>query len=149
MEREFELKSIKRDALLGADLRYIVTETDDDGVSITREMKVKDARPLHEDLVSLFEDDLSELVGKYFELAEFGATGISFSGKDENVGCVIQGIIYTPWGDMKIKLPRIKFLASDAPLCAELTVIQQKIISEVDAYLFDGKCADLEVFDAA
>ena len=49
MEQEFELRSFKLD-VLGAECKYVLTETDDEGVTTEQEHNVKIARPVHNDL---------------------------------------------------------------------------------------------------
>lgn len=146
---DFLLKSF----CLGAgeiDCKYRTTETENE-VTTEQEYHVKVTRPVHNDLRNLFDDDLRNIVSAIMDLDEdtFGqmqAESISFAGKDENIGVVIKGVIHTKYGDLKYKTPRIKFLAWDAPVCADITVFVEKAIEEIKAYLFDGKTSEMQIF---
>lgn len=156
MESTFELKSFKLEAA-GADVKYNVTEVDDNGVETEQEFHTKIARPVHPDLLALFESDLTAVVVDVFNNTELAAsfglglcqvspTGIAFAGKNDNVGIAISGIYETRFGKVNFKIPRIKYLTSDADACVKLTAFADKIVNEVHAYLFDNKCAKLETF---
>lgn len=153
---EFVLKSF----CLGAgeiDCKYRTTETDNE-VTTEQEYHVKVTRPAHADLENLFKKDLAAVVAHIFDNTEDIAAlelldnlrvepnGISFAGKDENLGIIIKGVRHTKFGDVKFTTPRIKFLAGDNEVCARLTVFAQKAIEEIKAYLFEGKQAEMQIF---
>lgn len=157
MESTFELKSFKMEAA-GADIKYNVTEVDDNGIETEQEFHTKIARPLHPDLVDLFQKDLTAVVADIFDNTEITASlalghirirpdGIAFAGKNDNIGIAISGKYVTKFGDVKFKIPRVKYLTSDSDACVKLTAFADKIVNEVHAYLFDNKGAKLETFD--
>ena len=156
MESTFELKSFKLEAA-GADVKYNVTEVDDNGVETEQEFHTKIARPVHPDLLTLFAGDLTAVVADIFDNTEITASlalggvrivpdGIAFAGKNDNVGIAISGYYETKFGKVRFKIPRVKYLTSDADACVKLTAFADKIVNEVHAYLFDNKCAKLETF---
>lgn len=156
MESTFELKSFKLEAA-GADVKYNVTEVDDNGVETEQEFHTKIARPVHPDLINLFEQDLTAVVADIFDNTEISASlslghirirpdAIAFAGKNDNVGIAISGIYDTKFGKVKFKIPRVKYLTSDADACVKLTKFADEIVNEVHAYLFENKGAKLETF---
>jgi hypothetical protein len=156
MESTFELKSFKLEAA-GADVKYNVTEVDDDGVETEQEFHTKIARPVHPDLLALFERDLTAVVADIFDNTEITASlalghvrvfpdGIAFAGKNDNVGIAITGHYDTKFGKVRFKIPRVKYLTSDADACVKLTKFAGEIVNEVHAYLFENKSAKLETF---
>lgn len=156
MESTFELKSFKLEAA-GADVKYNVTEVDDNGVETEQEFHTKIARPVHPDLINLFEQDLTAVVADIFDNTEISDSlslghirirpdAIAFAGKNDNVGIAISGYYETKFGKVRFKIPRVKYLTSDADACVKLTAFADKIVNEVHAYLFDNKCAKLETF---
>lgn len=156
MEKTFELKKLKL-GLLGVDCQYQLSETDDDGIVTEKEYHVKDSRPIHSALRALFEKDLTEIVAMIFDnmediaLVQMGnsriyPTGISFAGKNDNIGIAISGNIATGVGRVAFKIPRIKYLTGDSDLCAKLTVFADAIVNEAHEYLFENKSEDMPVF---
>ncbi len=157
MESTFELKSFKLEAA-GADCKYNIIETDDDGARTEQEFHTKIARPVHLDLINLFEKDLTAVVADIFDNTEITASlqlgnvrivpdGIAFAGKNDNVGIAITGYYQTRFGKVRFKIPRVKYLTSDSDACVKLTAFADKIVNEVHAYLFENKVAKLETFD--
>ena len=149
MEQEFELKSFKLD-VLGAECKYVLTETDDEGVTTEQEHNVKIARPVHNDLIRQFVN-LGDIVREIFGIHEMDvlAGAITFAGKGDNIGLGIAGNISTKMGAAKFKIPRIKYLTGESEVCAKLTVFADAVVNEVYAYLFENKSAKMEVFGEA
>lgn len=157
MEKTFELKTFKR-GVFGVDCKYIESTTEDDGTTTTNEFHIKASRPTHPDLDALFNSDLPCIIAKLFgekwpmdnatAMDTFECTGISFSGKDDNIGIVIDGKInLSAFQQIKFKTPRMKYKLSDAEAAAMLTVFADKVVEEVHAYLFEGKSDEMEVFE--
>lgn len=149
MEKTFELKKLKIESFGLVDCKYIETETTDDGVTVSNEFHVKVSRTIHSDLRNLFIKDLCEIIGNIIgtdDLTEIEATGIAFAGKNDNVGITIFGERETAFGRIVFKTPRIRYKTSESKLASQLTVFADKIISEVYAYIFENKCAEMEVF---
>ena len=147
MEKTFELKAIE--LATAVDCKYIASETSDDNITSENEYHVKVARPIHLDLRDLFEKDLTRIVCAVLNVTEdypVIPTGVSFAGKNDNVGIRISGTIATAFGYVKFKTPRIKYKTGETKVDAELTIWVDKLISEVYAFLFDNKMAEMEVF---
>ena len=74
---------------------------------------------------------------------------MSFSGQDDNVGVVLTGL-FTVSNNQKtaIKSPRLKFNTETFGFEEELEEIAADIETEVYAFLFKGKKAQLELFGA-
>ena len=143
--------------MFGADCKYKLSETDDDGTVTENEYHVKVSRPLHPDLTELFEHDLraitSEILGTTDDISaiELGnsticPTGIAFAGKNDNIGISIFGERQTKFGRVVFKTPRIKYKTSETDVAAKLTVFADKIVNEAHAYLFENKTAEMAVF---
>ena len=156
MEKTFELKMFKI-GLFGADCKYKLSETDEDGTVTENEFHVKVSRPLHSDLMDLFEKDLrtitAEILGTTDDISaiELGnstimPTGIAFAGKNENIGISIFGERKTKFGRVVFKTPRLKYKTSETGVAAKLTVFADKIVNEAHAYLFENKTAEMSVF---
>ena len=75
--------------------------------------------------------------------------GVSFSGQDDNVGVVLTGL-FTVSNNQKtaINSPRLKFNTETFGFEEELEEIAADIETEVYAFLFKGKKAQLELFGA-
>lgn len=73
--------------------------------------------------------------------------GVSISGKDENIGVILTGL-YTVSDDMQtcIRSPKIKLNKNRFGFEQDLYDILGMIESEVYAFLFKGKKAQLELF---
>ena len=147
MEKTFELKKVKI-GFLGADCKYNLIEKSDEGVTTENSYHVKDSRPIHEDLVKLFADlavFASVLFGWESTRDGIAIDAIAFSGKDDNAGAVLSGTYDTKAGPIKFKTPCIKF-NGEWDMAAELSAVADVIVNEVNAYLFEGKHAQMEVF---
>lgn len=81
-------------------------------------------------------------------LAKLDVTGISLSGKDSNVGVVLTGVFTADSNQkMAINSHRMKFSDSRYGFEEEMESIIGDIESEVYAFLFKNKRAQLELFD--
>ena len=156
MEKTFELKMFKI-GLFGADCKYKLSETDEEGTVTENEFHVKVSRPIHPDLTGLFEKDLRDIVANIIgttddiSAIELGnstitPTGIAFAGKNENIGISIFGERQTKFGRVVFKTPRIKYKTSESEVAAKLTVFADKIVNEAHEYLFENKTAEMSVF---
>lgn len=147
MEKTFELKAIQLG--LSVDCKYIASETTDDNIKSENEYHVKVSRPIHDDLQDLFDKDLAAIVCSILNVtSEYPVipTGITFAGMNDNIGIRISGDIVTAFGRVKFKTPRIKYKLGESPVDAQLTILADKLINEVFAYLFENKMAEMEVF---
>lgn len=82
-------------------------------------------------------------------LAKLDVTGISLSGKDSNVGVVLTGVFTADSNQkMAINSHRMKFSDTRYGFEEEMESIIGDIESEVYAFLFKGKKAQLELFDS-
>ena len=147
MKETFELQSFKYDAL-GAEVKYRVTQEQDEAVTDT-DYRVRIARGIHAQLQEVF-DELRSIVADIFRTSKgelpcnnITPTGIAFSGKEDRKGIIITGIFGTALGDVKFKTPRIKYLTGDNSICAALTVFEEKVVAEVQAFL-NGAGQDME-----
>lgn len=147
MEKTFELKAIQLG--LPVDCKYIASETTDDNIKSENEYHVKVSRLIHDDLQDLFDNDLAAIVCDILTVtSEYPVipTGITFAGKNDNIGIRITGDIVTTFGRVKFKTPRIKYKIGETKVDAQLTILADKLINEVYAYLFENKMAEMEVF---
>ena len=82
-------------------------------------------------------------------LQKIEVRGISLSGQDDNVGVVVTGLLEV-LAEQKtaINSPRIKFSNINYGFEEELEDIISRIETEVYAFLFKGKKAQLELFGA-
>ena len=148
MKKDFELKAFKLTEV-GIECRYSEMNETAEGVEITTENNVKDARPIHSDLFDLFDCDLTKIAGEILlidETENLNLTGVQLTGKEDGAAIRIMGEIITGFGNAKFKTPRIKYKIGDAPVKAEITVFVERLIDEVGKYLFDGKEGEVEVF---
>ena len=82
-------------------------------------------------------------------LQKIEVRGISLSGQDDNVGVVVTGLLEVFAGQKTaIISPRIKFSNINYGCEEELEDIISRIETEVYAFLFKGKKAQLELFGA-
>lgn len=176
-ENNFSLEKVKLVNNGGICAHYDVTEVVG-GTSYTNHYVVDNGMDVHPDLAGLFED-LRPIVARVFNINSFlsfvedpankipakiqeqargfagellnniEVRGVSFSGKDDNVGVVITAV-YTTANGLKtcINTPRIKMATISFGFEEELEEIVGKIEREVYAYLFDGKQAQLSLFGA-
>lgn len=177
-ESSFALSKVKLLKDGGLDVHYEVTEVVG-SESYTNKYHVESAKDIHPDLRVLF-DSLRPILGRIFWVTSFikmiesdefksnknqkevansfadmmlkniEVRGISLSGKDDNVGVVLTGLL-TVANNQKtaINSPRIKFNTESFGFEEELENIVSDIEREVYAFLFKNKKAQLELFDAS
>ena len=148
MEKEFELKLLKVSEG-EVECKYKITETSEEGDCTDAEFHVKVAKPIHRDLLKLYEQDFAEVIAEIMGLGQSDkivTTGVSFAGKNDNIRLSLMGEIFTAEGRVKVKVPGIRYKTGDSDICAKLTVYADKVVNEAYAYLFEGKTADVEVF---
>ena len=176
-EKAFALSKVKTLKNGGLDVHYEVTETIGDE-SYTNKYHVKSAKDIHPDLrgcfkrlrpimgrifnitsfLSLVETSDFKATKKQNELSRdftdellknIEVRGVSFSGQDYNVGVVLTGL-FAVSNDQKtaINSPRLVFNTKTFGFEEELEEIAADIETEVYAFLFKGKKAQLELFGA-
>lgn len=176
-EKAFALSKVKTLKGGGLDVHYEVTETIGDE-SYTNKYHVESAKDIHPDLrdcfnrlrpimgrifnitsfLSLVETPDFKATQKQNELSRDFADemlknikvrGVSFSGQNDNVGVVLTGS-FTVSNDQKtaINSPRLKFNTKVFGFEKELEEIAADIETEVYAFLFKNKKAQLELFGA-
>lgn len=176
-EKAFALSKVKTLKNGGLDVHYEVTETIGNE-SYTNKYHVKSAKDIHPDLrgcfkrlrpimgrifnitsfLSLVETSDFKATKKQNELSRdftdellknIEVRGVSFSGQDYNVGVVLTGL-FAVSNDQKtaINSPRLVFNTKTFGFEKELEEIAADIETEVYAFLFKGKKAQLELFGA-
>lgn len=176
-EKAFALSKVKTLKGGGLDVHYEVTETIGDE-SYTNKYHVESAKDIHPDLrdcfnrlrpimgrifnitsfLSIVETPDFKATQKQNELSRDFADemlknikvrGVSFSGQNDNVGVVLTGS-FTVLDNQKtaINSPRLKFNTKVFGFEKELEEIAANIETEVYAFLFKGKKAQLELFGA-
>lgn len=175
-EKAFALSKVKTISDGGLDVHFEVEEVC--GVEIYREnYHVCSTKEIHPDLQRLF-DKLKPIMARVYHLSFFrslletpdfkatkkqcelaesafsevlkklNVTGISLSGKDDNVGVVLTGTFTADSNQkMAINSHRMKFKDSRYGFEEEMEEIIGEIESEVYAFLFKNKKAQLEIFD--
>lgn len=172
-EKNFNLSKVKLNPDGGLQVDYQVTETVGGEPSVT-DYHANVAREIHPELRGLFED-LRPIVGRIFNitsflsfldaekvpadiktrardfsdelLQKFDVRGVSWSGANDNVGVVITAVFETPNGlKTCVNTPRIKTAQISFGFEEELETITESIKTEVYAYLFKGKQAQLSLF---
>lgn len=175
-ENQFSLSKVKLLKNGGLDVHYEVTEAIGNE-SYCNKYHVESAKDVHPDLQKLF-DKLAIIIARVFnitsylsiveseeykatkkqkELAREGADqmidnieprGVSFSGSNENVGCVLTAVYTCAEGQkVAINTPRIRFESLTYGFEEDLEEICRQIEEETYAFLFKGKKAQLELFD--
>lgn len=176
-EKAFALSKVKTLKDGGLDVHYEVTETVGNE-SYTNKYHVESAKDIHPDLRNCF-DRLRPIMGRIFNITSFlslmdtpdmkanqkqkdtarnfademlkniEVRGVSLSGQDDNVGCVLTGL-FTVSNNQKtaINSPRLKFNTETFGFEEVLEEIIGDIENEVYAFLFKGKKAQLELFGA-
>lgn len=176
-EKAFALSKVKTLKGGGLDVHYEVTETIGDE-SYTNKYHVESAKDIHPDLRDCFNRlrpimgrifNITSFLS-FVETPDFKATqkqnelsrdfademlknikvrGVSFSGQNDNVGVVLTGS-FTVLDNQKtaINSPRLKFNTKVFGFEKELEEIAADIETEVYAFLFKGKKAQLELFGA-
>lgn len=174
-EKDFNLSKVKLLPKGGIQAEYQVTQTIDGDASLIdrNETCTRDVHPdlaaMFEDLrtivgrvfnitsfLTLFESDEMKLPESKIMLARSFADellskievrGVSWSGTGDNVGVVITAVFETPNGlKTCINTPRIKMAQISFGFEEELETIVESIKTEVYAYLFKGKQAQLSLF---
>lgn len=176
-EKAFALSKVKTLKGGGLDVHYEVTETIGDE-SYTNKYHVESAKDIHPDLrdcfnrlrpimgrifnitsfLSIVETPDFKATQKQNELSrDFAAEmlknikvrGVSFSGQNDNVGVVLTGS-FAVLDNQKtaINSPRLNFNTKVFGFEKELEEIAADIETEVYAFLFKGKKAQLELFGA-
>lgn len=176
-EKNFALTKVKLVKNGGIDVHYEVTETIGNE-SYSNKYHVESSKDVHPDLLNLFKR-MRPIMARLFNITsfltlvdtdEFKATkkqkdsarefadeatsnievrGVSFSGKDENVGVVLTGLFTFSNGQKAaINSPRLKFDLFTFGFEDELEEICEDIEQETYAFLFKGKKAQLELFGA-
>lgn len=176
-EKAFALSKVKTLKGGGLDVHYEVTETIGNE-SYTNKYHVESAKDIHPDLrdcfnrlrpimgrifnitsfLSIVETPDFKATQKQNELSRDFADemlknikvrGVSFSGQNDNVGVVLTGS-FTVSDDQKtaINSPRLKFNTKVFGFEKELEEIAADIETEVYAFLFKNKKAQLELFGA-
>lgn len=174
-EKAFALSKVKTLKGGGLDVHYEVTETIGDE-SYTNKYHVESAKDIHPDLrdcfnrlrpimgrifnitsfLSIVETPDFKATQKQNELSRDFADemlknikvrGVSFSGQNDNVGVVLTGS-FTVLDNQKtaINSPRLKFNTKVFGFEKELEEIAADIETEVYAFLFKNKKAQLELF---
>ena len=165
-EKAFALSKVKTLKDGGLDVHYEVTETIGNE-SYTNKYHVESAKDIHPDLRDCF-DRLRPIMGRIFNITSFLSTkkqselsrdfademlknievrGVSFSGQDDNVGVVLTGLFAVSNNQKTaINSPRLKFNTETFGFEEELEEIAADIETEVYAFLFKGKKAQLELF---
>lgn len=176
-EKAFALSKVKTLKGGGLDVHYEVTETIGNE-SYTNKYHVESAKDIHPDLRDCFnrlrpimgrifnitsflsivetpdfkatqkQNELSRDFA-YEMLKNIKVRGVSFSGQNDNVGVVLTGS-FTVSDDQKtaINSPRLKFNTKVFGFEKELEEIAADIETEVYAFLFKNKKAQLELFGA-
>lgn len=176
-KEKFSLSKVKLLKGGGLDVHYEVTEVVGNE-SYTNKYHVLSAKDIHPDFRHLFNDlrpimgrifNITSFLSMV-ETSDFKATkkqselsrdfademlknievrGVSFSGQDDNVGVVLTGL-FTVSNNQKtaINSPRLKFNTETFGFEEELEEIAADIETEVYAFLFKGKKAELELFGA-
>lgn len=176
-EKAFALSKVKTLKGGGLDVHYEVTETIGDEI-YTNKYHVESAKDIHPDLrdcfnrlrpimgrifnitsfLSIVETPDFKATKKQNELSRDFADemlknikvrGVSFSGQNDNVGVVLTGS-FTVSNDQKtaINSPKLKFNSKVFGFEKELEEIAADIETEVYAFLFKNKKAQLELFGA-
>lgn len=176
-EKAFALSKVKTLKGGGLDVHYEVTETIGDE-SYTNKYHVESAKDIHPDLrdcfnrlrpimgrifnitsfLSIVETPDFKATQKQNELSRDFADemlknikvrGVSFSGQNDNVGVVLTGS-FAVLDNQKtaINSPRLNFNTKVFGFEKELEEIAADIETEVYAFLFKGKKAQLELFGA-
>lgn len=174
-EKDFNLSKVKLLPKGGIKANYQITQVVD-GESSLIDRNETCTRDIHPDLARLLEDlrvivarafnitsfltllesdemqltDASKKVARDFAdelIAKIDVRGVSWSGTDESVGVVVTAVFETPNGLKScINTPRIKLAQISFGFEEELEQICEQIKSEVYAYLFNGKQAQLSLF---
>lgn len=174
-EKDFNLSKVKLLPKGGIQAEYQVTQTIDGDASLIDRNETC-TRDVHPDLAAMFEDlrtivgrvfnitsfltllesdemklpESKIMLARSFAdelLSKIEVRGVSWSGTGDNVGVVITAVFETPNGlKTCINTPRIKMAQISFGFEEELETIVESIKTEVYAYLFKGKQAQLSLF---
>ena len=174
-EKDFNLSKVKLLPKGGIQAEYQVTQTIDGDASLIDRNETC-TRDVHPDLAAMFEDlrtivgrvfnitsfltllesdemklpESKIMLARSFAdelLSKIEVRGVSWSGTGDNVGVVITAVYETPNGlKTCINTPRIKMAQISFGFEEELETIVESIKTEVYAYLFKGKQAQLSLF---
>lgn len=174
-EKDFNLSKVKLLPKGGIQAEYQVTQTIDGDASLIDRNETC-TRDVHPDLAAAFEDlrpivgrvfnitsfltllesdemklpESKIMLARSFAdelLSKIEVRGVSWSGTGDNVGVVITAVFETPNGlKTCINTPRIKMAQISFGFEEELETIAESIKTEVYAYLFKGKQAQLSLF---
>lgn len=174
-EKDFNLSKVKLLPKGGIQAEYQVTQTIDGDPSLIDRNETC-TRDVHPDFAAAFEDlrpivgrvfnitsfltllesdemklpDSKKMMARQFAdelLSKIEVRGVSWSGTGDNVGVVITAVFETPNGlKTCINTPRIKMAQISFGFEEELETIVESIKTEVYAYLFKGKQAQLSLF---
>lgn len=174
-EKDFNLSKVKLLPKGGIQAEYQVT-VNVDGENSLIDRNETCTRDVHPDLLGLFEDlrnivgrvfnitsfltllesdefalsDAQKALARSFadEIVEkIEVRGVAWSGTGDNTGVVITSVFETPNGlKTCINTPRIKMATISFGFEEELEQIVERIKTEVYAYLFKGKQAQLSLF---
>ena len=174
-EKDFNLSKVKLLPKGGIQAEYQVTQTIDGDASLI-DCNETCTRDVHPDLAAMFEDlrtivgrvfnitsfltllesdemklpESKIMLARSFAdelLSKIEVRGVSWSGTGDNVGVVITAVFETPNGlKTCINTPRIKMAQISFGFEEELETIVESIKTEVYAYLFKGKQAQLSLF---
>ena len=176
-EKNYNLSKVKLNPNGGLQADYQVTETVGGEPSVT-DYHASVSRDIHPDLRGLFEDlrpivarvfnitsfltlfesdefklpESKKILARSFAeelIAKIDVRGLSWSGTDDNVGVIITAVFETPNGlKTCINTPRIKMAQISFGFEEDLEKIVEAVKTEVYAYLFKGKQAQLSLFGA-
>ena len=174
-EKDFNLSKVKLLPKGGIQAEYQVTQTIDGDASLIDRNETC-TRDVHPDLAAMFEDlrtivgrvfnitsfltllesdemklpESKIMLARSFAdelLSKIEVPGVSWTGTGDNVGVVITAVFETPNGlKTCINTPRIKMAQISFGFEEELETIVESIKTEVYAYLFKGKQAQLSLF---
>lgn len=174
-EKDFNLSKVKLLPKGGIQAEYQVTQIVD-GENSLIDRNETCTRDVHPDLTAMFEDlrtivgrvfnitsfltllesdemklpESKKLLARQFAdelIGKIDVRGVSWSGTGDNVGVVITAVFETPNGlKTCINTPRIKMAQISFGFEEELETIVEAIKTEVYAYLFKGKQAQLSLF---
>lgn len=134
----------------GLKVSYTETTVDEKGNEESNDIASTLCRPPHYDLHNIFKG-FSEIISEALVLDEgVGVTveKASFAGKNDNRGVSLSGYLEgVAFGCVRFKTGRIKYLLGESNPYASLTVLCQQLTSEVQEYIYNGKCAEEEVFE--
>lgn len=176
-EKDFSLEKVKLITDGGIEAQYECAEMSN-GATYINHYHVENGMEVHPDLKGLF-NDLRPIVARTFNMTSFlsfvedkdnkisaavqekarefanqlldniEVRGVSYSGKDDNVGVVITAV-YTTANGLKtcINTPRLKMATISFGFEEELETIVGNIEREVYKYFFEGKQAEMSLFGA-